>query len=308
MKPAVRLSTTRRAFPADAVAFVAATAALLMWSGTTTANKIAVADVDGFTVGILRSALAGVLAIVFVTALRVKPPATRRHLALVAISGVASFAIWPALLSTGLTWTTASHAGLVMALIPVMTVLFAKLRQHRLPGTRWWAGALVALSATVTIMLGRGVTFATAENGAGLVGDLIVFSGCAICAVGYVAGGRMAASFGAPATTLWGLIAALFVTVPILTVVVPRTDWRVVTPVGWTAIAYLTVVSSLLGYGLWFFALGRGGVHRIGSLQLAMPVTGLVVAALVLGETIGSLTAVAAVVLIAGTWVAHRNA
>ena len=54
-----------------------------------------------------------------------------------------------------------------------------------------------------------------AENGAGLRGDLIVLTGCAVCAIGYVAGGSVSATFGATATTLWGLITAMFVTVPL---------------------------------------------------------------------------------------------
>ncbi len=70
----------------------------------------------------------------------------------------------------------------------------------------------------------------------------------------------------------------------------------------------MTIFSSLIGYMLWFFALGRGGIDRIGSLQLTMPVMTLAVAAVLLGETLSALSTVAAVVLIGGTVVAHRHA
>lgn len=292
----------------DLVALGAAALALLFWSGTTSANRIAVAHFDGVTAGILRSALAGLVALAVAVMFRWRPPTSARQVGLVMVSGVASFAIWPALLSLGLGWTTAGHAGLVMALLPVLTVLFSRFRERRVPRTPWWIGAGVALGGTALLMLGRGVTLESAENGPGLHGDLVVLGGCGICAVGYVAGGRVSRSIGALRTTLWGLIGAMTVTIPVLMLLAPRTDWPAVPTSAWWAVAYLTIVSSLLGYGLWFFALGRGGVGRIASLQLAQPVTTLAVAAIVLGETLSGLGAVAAVVLLFGTFLAHRHA
>lgn len=102
----------------DVLALGAAVLALLLWSGTTSANKIAVKDIDGLTVGVLRSALASVVALFVVTAMRLKPPTARGQVGLIIRSGVTSFAIWPALLSIGVGWTTAGHAGLVLGLIP----------------------------------------------------------------------------------------------------------------------------------------------------------------------------------------------
>lgn len=68
----------------------------------------------------------------------------------------------------------------------------------------------------------------------------------------------------------------------------------------------MTLLSSLVGYGLWFFALGNGGIGRIGSLQLIMPVLTLAAAVAVLGEAVTPGLLGCCIVVVAGTWIAHR--
>ena len=63
-----------------------------------------------------------------------------------------------------------------------------------------------------------------------------------------------------------------------------ETDWAAVSAPGWAAIAYLTIGSSLVGYALWFWSLGRGGIARIGALQFTQPVMTLLFALPILDE------------------------
>ena len=73
------------------------------------------------------------------------------------------------------------------------------------------------------------------------------------------------------------------------------------------ALAYLGAVSMCLGFFAWYQALARGGVARIGRLQLAQPALTLGWSALLLGEHVSLLTGAAAVAVIAVTAVG-RNA
>jgi drug/metabolite transporter (DMT)-like permease len=54
----------------------------------------------------------------------------------------------------------------------------------------------------------------------------------------------------------------------------------------WAGLAYVAFVSQYFGFWLWNSALARGGVARIGQLQLLQPFATLVLAALLLGEMI----------------------
>jgi len=101
--------------------------AIVFWGATPVATKIAVSTIDAVTTGVLRSIIAGPIAVVLALALRLPFPAAGRDRILLVVSGITSFAIWPTLLSTGIGLTTAAHAGLILALIPIVTGLFASL-------------------------------------------------------------------------------------------------------------------------------------------------------------------------------------
>lgn len=280
---------------------------LLLWSGTAIANKVAVAHMDAMTAGVLRSMLAGLIAAGIAAAARLPFPPTGRQRGLLVLSGVTSFAVWPALLSLGLGYTTANHAGLIMAMIPVFTGLIAAAFDRRWPRAGWWAGVLVAGAGTFVLLFYRSGGALLAEGGS-LLGDLIVLSGVAVCALGYVAGGRLSPVIGTWATTFWGLAAATVLLVPGFLLLAPRTAWDAVGAEGWAAIAYLTLLSSLAGYAAWFWALGRGGIARIGSWQFAQPVLTVLLAALLLGEAVTLPLLLSAAAILAGTALAQRKA
>ena len=293
------------AAPAPELAVLAAAVtALLFWSGTAIANKIAVGYMDPLTAGVLRSMLAGFVAIAVAVAGRLPLPPGPGNKLLLVIAGTASFAVWPMLLSLGLGHTTANHSALIMALIPVFTGLIAAAFDRRAPRRGWWGGALLALFGTVILVTERVGPLTT--QGASPAGDLIVLAGVGICALGYVAGGRLTPLIGTRATTFWGLACASIVLVPVFVLLAPRTDWSAVPPAGWGSIAYMTLLSSLLGYALWFWALGHGGIARIGSLQFGQPVMTLILAAVILGEAVTAPLVLAGAIILAGTWLAQR--
>ena len=290
-----------------ALGFVAAALALTMWSGTAIATKIAVDYMSGMTSGVLRSLLAGVLAAVIALLFRMPLPSSARELALLAVSGVASFAVWPTLLAMGVARTTATHAAIIMAMIPVFTVLFTHLLERKRPILGWWLGATIAFSATVWLFVAQSSASSSGAHVATLLGDSLVLVGCAVCSLGYIAGGKLSQSIGSMATTFWSLSIALLVLVPTFAFLYSETVWSAVPLRGWLAIGWMTLLSSLAGYGLWFYALSRGGIAKIGSLQLVMPVITVIAAAVILGESITINVGLITLAIVVGTWIAHRN-
>lgn len=297
----------KKHFEAFSPAFLAACLALLLWSGTAIANKFAVLYMDGLTAGVLRSMLAGFVALTIALMLRLPFPRSWQNRLLLLTSGIASFALWPILMSIGIEHTSAGHAALIMALIPIFTVLIASTLQRIIPNSTWWFGAMLAFSAGIALMFERGLVFEDAGN-ATLKGDFLILIGGAVCAVGYVAGGKLSKTLGSLATTFWGLSLALLILIPIFAMISDQTTWSEVPTNGWLAIAWMTLLSSLAAYILWFFALAKGGVSRIGSLQLAMPIATLIAAAILLHEPLTLFLIIICSILIGGTFLAHRNA
>lgn len=295
--------------PSARSALAAAIGTLLLWGGTPIANKIVVDVMDGFTAGVVRSSLAGVVALLVALSMRLRFPRGGKDRFMLFLSGVASFAAWPVTLSIGLEQTSAGHAALILATIPVMAVLLASLLDRKAPKALWWLGAGIALGGCALLVGVAQPAAAVASPGAWTpLGDLIVFLGGAICAVGYVAGGRLSLRIGTAATTFWGLSVAMIVLVPLLVAVAPATNWGTVSPEGWVALVWMSLLSSIVAYALWFYALGRGGIGRMSSLLLVMPAITLLGASLVLGERIGWLMVASCALVIFGTYLAHRYA
>jgi drug/metabolite transporter (DMT)-like permease len=255
--------------------------------------------IDPATAGLMRSAIAGVIAAILALAMRLPWPTVRRQQWLLAFSGLASFAAWPLLLSLGLGLTTANHAALIIAMIPVFTGLIASTVDRTWPPLAWWAGMSIAALGTA-ILIGVRSGGGDAASGS-VVGDLIILAGVVACAAGYVAGGKLSPVLGTWATTFWGLGSAAIVLVPAVALLWSRTRWTAVGPTEWLAVGYMALISSLAGYVAWFWALGRGGITRISAWQLGQPVLTLVFAVLLLGEVITWPAVVAGAAIVAGT-------
>ena len=139
-------------------------------------------------------------------------------------------------------------------------------------------------------------------------GDLLILLSALLVAAGYVAGARLAQSgYGSLATTLWGVALAAAVSALIMAASVagggrPAAGWQ-----SWSAVLYLAGITTILGYIGWYWALAKGGIARVATIQFFQPVSGLVLAALLLGERMTLPLLAASIVILAGVWTAQRR-
>ncbi len=290
------------------VALAAALVTLVFWGGTVVANRVAVESIDGMTAGALRSMLAGFVGLGIALAFRLPFPETARHRCLLVFSGWLNFALWPTVLSLGVALANASHAALIMALLPVTTGLVAAIVDRVKPRPGWWLGAAVALAGTVLLVLYTRPEGDLTLSPTWLIGDLVVFAGVCLCSAGYVSGAKLAPVVGSWSATFYGLGAALLLTVPAILILYPYTDWGAVTAESWLGVGWLVLFSSLAGYALWFLAMDRGGIARIAVFQFLQPVLSVIAAAAILGERITWTIVAAGLLILLGTWIAQKYA
>ncbi len=74
----------------------------------------------------------------------------------------------------------------------------------------------------------------------------------------------------------------------------------------WLGVVYLAVGVIIIGYVMWYWALGKAGIARLGLMQFLQPVSGMILAGLLLGERVGAALIVAAALVAAGVWIALR--
>ncbi len=278
-------------------------AAVLLWGGSPIATRLAVLGIDPLAVGLLRTLLAALIALPLALALKLRLPRGRRGWVLLFGAALGSYVLFPILFSIGVRHTTASHAALVHASTPLFTGVIAALLERRWPGGWWWVGVAIALiGEALLIGLGRGFD----EPGVTVFGDLIVFAACVAVAFGYVAGGSLSQSLGSLAVTFWGLVLAAVLALPGLPLISASQLLEAQLPAVF-GLSYLVVVSSVVGYIAWNWALARGGIGRTGVLQFAQPILTVVLAVLLLGESLSPSVIVSSAVILAGVAIARRG-
>jgi drug/metabolite transporter (DMT)-like permease len=270
---------------------------VLGFSFTLPATRVAVDDLDAVFVGLGRAAVAAVPAALLLALWRERPPdrATLGRLAVVALGVVFGF---PLLSALALRELTAAHSAVIVGLIPAATAVAAVVRAGERPSAGFW----LASAAGLATVLGFAAT-----QGAGLPsgGDLLVLGAVASAAVGYAEGGALARDMGGARVICWALVLSLPLTLPLAAIggLVGGLD----APAdAWLGFAYVSLVSMFLAFFAWYAALARGGVAKIGQVQLVQPLLTLGWAAALLGEHVGLTTLAASLAVVASVVATQR--
>ena len=285
-------------------AFVVALATMVIWGGTPVFTKLAINEIDPLLVGALRTLIAGLVALPVLLIRNHPIPQDRRSRVTLAYSGFAAFIAFPLLFSFGQQSTSTTHAALILATLPVFTSAFGRLVERTRPDPTWVLGIALAFGGEIALIAWR----APGEAGGSLAGDAVVLLSSAICATGYVAGARLAQrGYRSLSTTLWGVAGASVVIAPLAAGLVISGGWPQAGAIAWGSVLVLAVLTSIVGYVAWYWALAHGGISRIASVQFTQPLFGLALAALVLSGRPAPNTAVAGAVILAGAWLVQRT-
>jgi drug/metabolite transporter (DMT)-like permease len=186
---------------------------------------------------------------------------------------------------------TAAHGAVVIAILPAATAVAAVARAGERPSRRFWLASAAGLAAVLAFVAAQGLSEPRP-------GDLFLLGAVGLCAIGYAEGGALARDLGGAVTICWALVLALPLSLAVSAIVVLGAGVDA-GGTAWLGFAYVSLVSMFLGFFAWYAGLARGGVARIGQVQLAQPVLTLAWSALLLGEHVGLWTAVTALGVLA---------
>jgi drug/metabolite transporter (DMT)-like permease len=281
-----------------------AIAVMTFWGATPVLTRIAVRDFDPLTVAVLRTSMAGLLGGAVLAATRQKLPTSPSGRRLLLVSALSGFVLFPLLFTFGQQRTSAMHGGMILASLPIFTGAYAALLARRRPVRGWVIGSAVALAGEIAL-----VAFRAGSGGAhtSLSGDLLIAVSVLIVALGYVAGARLGQTgYDSLATTFWGVAIGLVVIAPVLVGDLAADGIPHADPGPWAAVIFLATVTSIVGYVGWYWALAHGGIARIATIQFLQPFSGLVLAAVLLGEDFTAPLIAASVAILVGVTIAQR--
>ena len=264
--------------------------------GTYLVAKRALAEVPVATLVLWRFLLSGTVFSLLVALLPGPTLPPRRAVPATFLLGFLAGPLNQGLFFAGLQRSTASHAALLYALTPIGVYAYSVLRGRESPSARAGLGLLLALAGALVLLLAHGLR---ALHGV-FVGDVLILGAVSAWVIYTAEGKAFIGEHGALRATAWSMIAGALWLVPLAPWVL-RPD-LVVGASGLVkgAIAYLALLTSVVSYLLWYWALGRTDASKVAVFSNLQPVATALAAWLVLGEHIGWEVAVGGALVLAG--------
>jgi drug/metabolite transporter (DMT)-like permease len=250
---------------------------VLIFSASLPATRLAVIDMDPLFLTAARAAIAGVLALAILIALRQTRPKSEHlvSLIIVAIGVVIGF---PLLTALALQYITSAHSVVFIGLLPLATAIFGVLRGGERPRPAFWIFSCLGSASVVAFAFIQGIAVAP-------LGDLLMLAAIIVCGLGYAEGAKLSRTLGGWQVISWALVLSLPVTLPLAIFVQPQ-SFQSISLSAWLGLAYVSLFSMWIGFFFWYRGLALGGIAGVGQLQLLQPFFGLALSALLLNDTI----------------------
>jgi drug/metabolite transporter (DMT)-like permease len=213
------------------------------------------------------------------------------YMLLQALFGIVLFRV---LTLYGLRFTSASSAGLITSASPAVMAVMAMLFLRERPGLAGWTGIGVTMAGLLL------VNGASLRAPGALTGNLLVL-GAVVCEALLTifrksSGGRIGSVTN---TTVLAAMSALLL-LPFALMDLRTCPLHSIDGAGWAAVIYYGAFATVIAYVLW----GHGSLlipaSRTGLATAAMPVSALVLSALVLGERLGPASLIGCAVVVSG--------
>jgi drug/metabolite transporter (DMT)-like permease len=271
--------------------------AVVLWGGIFPDARLALREISVVDFTFLRLVLASaVLAAVWLPRLR---PVPRGFLRFVVVAGLAQ-AAFQILLVGGLRWTTAGQSALLLAASPILTSAWLALRGGEILDRRRWTGLLTGIAGVALVVWGG----AGRLDASRLFGDLLALGAAAAWSWYGFAVSPVVAQVGTWQATGWAVVIAKLIFAPLALPGLVRFAWGAVSWQAWAGLVYGGTAGMVVAMALWARSLHRFGQRQTMVYVYLEPVSAIVIAAVLLGESLSAGQAVGALLTFAGVWLA----
>lgn len=275
-----------------------------MWGGNYFAATVALAHLDLLSLVTFRFEIAGVLMLAIYLAQKRRIRMQRRHIWVFACLAFFGVILNQGLFTAGLKYTTPSHSAIIGAVDPILILLLARAMRLEWLSAGKLAGMGLAFTGIVILEMQHG----QAMHSPLVIGDLITLGGAAGFSLYAVLAKRVAAEYDAVALNAFNCMGAAIVCLPIAVRQAMRIDWRAVAWQGWAGMFYMAVVSSVLAYLTFYWALRHMDPSRVAVINYLQPLLVIGVASIFLRENPSRYLLGGAAFVLSGVYLVERGA
>ena len=278
--------------------------ASLFWGLSFISTKVILAEIPPVTIAFLRQFIAAAALLPMIAYSHELPGITRRDLAVICSSGLFGIVLYSVLENNGLQYTTASNASMIVAALPIFTLISEALffRQK--------VSARVVLCLLISMI---GVWLVVSVNGrldftsARFLGNLLMI-GAMICWVAYTSiNKKLNNSYPSIALIFYQSMASIFLFIPFVMREVDR--WPALADVSAAALAHLVflgVFCSALAYVFYVRAVKSLGATISAAFLNLIPVITVVAGYVVLQEDLMGIQLLGMAIIMASIFALNR--
>jgi drug/metabolite transporter (DMT)-like permease len=223
-----------------------------------------------------------------------------RYLALTALFGISLNQVF---FIGGIGRTSAAHAGLIVALGPVMVLMMSCARRLEALTVLKALGAAISLAGVVELTTGK----SQPGSAATLTGDVIMLLGSAVFAYFTILLKKIVRRYdGLSLNTIIFAMGAVLM-LPVTGRDVFTTHWTALPPEAWWGIAFLVTLGSVVAYSIYAFALTELSATRVAAFNYLQPVIAATLGVWLLGEALTTHVVVGGMLILVGVYLTERE-
>ncbi len=201
----------------------------------------------------------------------------------------------------GLKFTTPGRSALYYGATPVFVFLLALWYLREKATILRLLGILISFAGVAIIL--RAGRFDSEI----LFGDFLVILAVVAWAAYTIFGKPLIAKYGAMNVTGWALSIGTIQYLPFGLYFAWKFDYSAVTAEGWLSLLYIAIVTSVIAYSIWYWALGRMEASKLAIFQNLQPIIAALLSVLLVGETLGASFYIGGALVIAGVLLTQRG-
>jgi len=255
---------------------------LVVASATHIVAKAVTAHVDAVTLTFLRTIISGLGMIILLRARKVSWSIERKDLKRLVLLGFLGIPLNQFLYLYGIGFSTAANGALLYATTPVLVMVLSGFLLKETITVRKAAGIFLAFVGVAIVIFERGLDFSSGTT----FGNVVIFIGVIAWAFFSVLGRPLILKYGALKVTCLAILIGTGIFFPVGMVSVLVNPIAAFSVSDWLGILYLGIGTSIVGYVLWYYAIGRIEVSKVAVFANGQPVLATVLAVIFLDYAI----------------------
>ena len=203
----------------------------------------------------------------------------------------------------GLGFSTAANGALLYATTPVFILVLSRFLLKERITAKKILGVLLAFAGIAIVIFERGIDLSSDYT----YGNLMIL--CAVIAwtLFSVQGKPMVLKYGAVKTTALAMTIGMILFLPVGLVSASRFNFSSIDPSHWLGVAYLGLGTSVFGYMLWYYALGKIEASKAAVFANGQPILATILAMIFLHYSITAAFLIGGCVTLAGVVITQRG-